>query len=58
VEQVKGLLRRQQVKVRFRVERVKGIEPSSYAWEASALPLSYTREQVQKLSNIQKRLNR
>ena len=25
------------------VERVKGIEPSSEAWEASALPLSYTR---------------
>ena len=26
-----------------RVERVKGIEPSSGAWEALALPLSYTR---------------
>src|SRR6185437_2222082 len=25
------------------VERVKGIEPSSVAWEATALPLSYTR---------------
>src|SRR5215472_8720056 len=25
------------------VERVKGIEPSSEAWEAPALPLSYTR---------------
>ncbi len=25
------------------VERVKGIEPSSPAWEAGALPLSYTR---------------
>jgi hypothetical protein len=25
------------------VERVKGIEPSSLAWEAKALPLSYTR---------------
>jgi hypothetical protein len=25
------------------VERVKGIEPSSGAWEALALPLSYTR---------------
>lgn len=25
------------------VERVKGIEPSSLAWEANALPLSYTR---------------
>ena len=24
------------------VERVKGIEPSSEAWEAPALPLSYT----------------
>jgi hypothetical protein len=26
------------------VERVKGIEPSSSAWKAVALPLSYTRE--------------
>ena len=26
------------------LERVKGIEPSSVAWEATALPLSYTRE--------------
>jgi hypothetical protein len=26
------------------VERVKGIEPSSVAWEATALPLSYTRK--------------
>jgi hypothetical protein len=25
------------------LERVKGIEPSSLAWEARALPLSYTR---------------
>ena len=25
------------------LERVKGIEPSSKAWEALALPLSYTR---------------
>ena len=28
------------------LERVKGIEPSSVAWEATALPLSYTREAV------------
>jgi len=26
-----------------KLERVKGIEPSSGAWEALALPLSYTR---------------
>ena len=26
------------------LERVKGIEPSSGAWEALALPLSYTRK--------------
>src|SRR3954462_8245725 len=26
-----------------RLERVKGIEPSSVAWKATALPLSYTR---------------
>ena len=26
------------------LERVKGIEPSSSAWEAAALPLSYTRK--------------
>lgn len=25
------------------LERVKGIEPSHMAWEANALPLSYTR---------------
>jgi hypothetical protein len=25
------------------LERVKGIEPSYLAWEATALPLSYTR---------------
>ena len=28
----------------LQVERVKGIEPSSSAWKAVALPLSYTRE--------------
>jgi hypothetical protein len=28
------------------VERVKGIEPSYSAWEAAALPLSYTREGI------------
>jgi hypothetical protein len=27
------------------LERVKGIEPSYSAWEAAALPLSYTRQQ-------------
>ena len=26
-----------------RLERVKGIEPSSKAWEAAILPLNYTR---------------
>ena len=26
------------------MERVKGIEPSYSAWEAAALPLSYTRD--------------
>ncbi len=26
------------------MERVKGIEPSSFGWEPKALPLSYTRE--------------
>ena len=26
------------------MERVKGIEPSSLAWKAIALPLSYTRD--------------
>jgi hypothetical protein len=29
-----------------RVERVKGIEPSYEAWEASVLPLNYTRVRV------------
>jgi hypothetical protein len=27
------------------MERVKGIEPSSKAWEAAVLPLNYTRVQ-------------
>jgi hypothetical protein len=31
------------------MERVKGIEPSSVAWEATALPLSYTRSRVRSL---------
>jgi hypothetical protein len=29
------------------LERVKGIEPSSSAWKAVALPLSYTRVRSQ-----------
>src|SRR5690606_1153150 len=32
-------------KARRYLERVKGIEPSSSAWKAVALPLSYTREE-------------
>jgi hypothetical protein len=32
------------------MERVKGIEPSSLAWEARALPLSYTRKERQSYS--------
>ena len=32
------------VSARRRLERVKGIEPSSSAWKAVALPLSYTRK--------------
>ena len=32
---------------RVGMERVKGIEPSSSAWEAAALPLSYTRVGVE-----------
>tara|TARA_A100001391_G_scaffold83275_1_gene54474 strand:- start:17539 stop:17691 length:153 start_codon:yes stop_codon:yes gene_type:complete len=31
------------------LERVKGIEPSSSAWEAAALPLSYTRNTLDRL---------
>ncbi len=34
------------------VERVKGIEPSSLAWEAIALPLSYTRTVVRILARF------
>ena len=30
----------------YGMERVKGIEPSSPAWKADALPLSYTRINV------------
>jgi hypothetical protein len=29
-----------------KLERVKGIEPSSSAWKAVALPLSYTRDEA------------
>jgi hypothetical protein len=32
-------------------ERVKGIEPSSVAWKATALPLSYTRVWLPKLQH-------
>src|SRR5712691_8727087 len=38
------------------LERVKGIEPSSSAWKAVALPLSYTRELERALSNRDARL--
>ena len=31
---------------RGEMERVKGIEPSYSAWEAAALPLSYTRNKA------------
>jgi hypothetical protein len=30
------------------LERVKGIEPSSSAWKAVALPLSYTRAEARR----------
>ena len=40
------------------MERVKGIEPSSSAWEAAALPLSYTRSQSSaELQHAQKQVN-
>lgn len=32
------------------LERVKGIEPSSEAWKAPALPLSYTRSSSRTIS--------
>ena len=32
--------------LRCRMERMKGIEPSSVAWKAAALPLSYIRNVV------------
>jgi hypothetical protein len=42
---------------RFGLERVKGIEPSSSAWKAVALPLSYTRarEQISDISDHKQR---
>src|SRR5438045_9009795 len=33
--------------------RVKGVEPSSVAWKATALPLSYTRVELSKLPRLQ-----
>jgi hypothetical protein len=38
-----GMERAAMVKCLKDLERVKGIEPSSSAWKAVALPLSYTR---------------
>ena len=35
-----------------KVERVKGIEPSSQAWEAHVLPLNHTRIRNECLVNI------
>ncbi len=34
-----------------RLERVNGIEPSSSAWKAVALPLSYTRGRQNRIAN-------
>src|SRR5690242_7108863 len=34
------------------LERVKGIEPSSSAWKAVALPLSYTRMRENQMSEV------
>jgi hypothetical protein len=34
------------------MERVKGIEPLSSAWNAAALPLSYTRSESFQLSRL------
>jgi hypothetical protein len=31
---------------KFRLERMKGIEPSSSVWKTDALPLSYTRKRL------------
>ena len=38
-----GFQRCRWIPVDGKLERVKGIEPSYSAWEAAALPLSYTR---------------
>ena len=38
------------------MERVKGIEPSYSAWEAAALPLSYTRNSVLSVDKFVKTL--
>ena len=34
------------------MERVKGIEPSSQAWEAHILPLNHTRALAMVLANV------
>src|SRR5436190_3949783 len=34
------------------LERVKGIEPSSQAWEAHVLPLNHTRETLRIIGNM------
>ena len=40
------------------MERAKGIEPSSSAWKADALPLSYARVSPNSLSNLWRLVNR
>ncbi len=34
------------------MERVKGIEPSSQAWEAHVLPLNHTRKTLRSIGNM------
>lgn len=41
-----------------RLERVRGVEPPSRAWEARVLPLNYTRERGRSYRSFHQRLKR
>jgi hypothetical protein len=43
--QARGQPLHDKLALRFKLERVKGIEPSYEAWEAAVLPLNYTRDE-------------
>jgi hypothetical protein len=47
VQSLSFYTKKQHLLVKNLLERVAGIEPACLAWEASALPLSYTRKKFE-----------